>query len=27
VLTRYLTLALQTITRKPFGDVLSSGRV
>ncbi len=27
VLTRYLTLALQTVTRKPFGDVLSSGRV
>jgi len=27
VLTRYLTLALQTITRKPYGDVLSSGRV
>jgi DNA topoisomerase-1 len=27
VLTRYLTLALQTKTRKPFGDVLSSGRV
>lgn len=27
VLTRYLTLALQKVTRKPFGDVLSSGRV
>lgn len=27
VLTRYLTLALQTLTRKPYGDVLSSGRV
>ncbi|MBN1192607.1 MAG: DNA topoisomerase I [Coriobacteriia bacterium] len=27
VLTRYLTLALQRVTRKPFGDVLSSGRV
>ncbi|MDY0340089.1 MAG: DNA topoisomerase I [Coriobacteriia bacterium] len=27
VLTRYLTLALQTVTKKPFGDVLSSGRV
>lgn len=27
VLTRYLTLALQKITKKPFGDVLSSGRV
>lgn len=27
VLTRFLTLALQKITRKPFGDVLSSGRV
>jgi len=27
VLTRYLTLALQTQTKRPFGDVLSSGRV
>lgn len=27
VLTRYLTLTLQKITKKPFGDVLSSGRV
>ena len=27
VLTRYLTLTLQKVTRKPFGDVLSSGRV
>ncbi len=27
VLTRYLTLSLQKVTRKPFGDVLSSGRV
>ena len=27
VLTRYLTLTLQRVTRKPFGDVLSSGRV
>lgn len=27
VLTRYLTLALQTKTRRPYGDVLSSGRV
>jgi DNA topoisomerase-1 len=27
VLTRYLTLSLQRVTRKPFGDVLSSGRV
>ncbi|HEX9093929.1 MAG TPA: DNA topoisomerase I, partial [Coriobacteriia bacterium] len=27
VLTRYLTLAHQSKTRKPFGDVLSSGRV
>jgi DNA topoisomerase-1 len=27
VLTRYLTLAHQKITRRPFGDVLSSGRV
>ncbi len=27
VLTRYLTLALQHVTRKPYGDVLSSGRV
>jgi DNA topoisomerase-1 len=27
VLTRYLTLTLQQVTRKPFGDVLSSGRV
>ncbi|MDO8963757.1 MAG: DNA topoisomerase I [Coriobacteriia bacterium] len=26
-LTRYLTLAHQTKTRKPFGDVLSAGRV
>jgi DNA topoisomerase-1 len=26
-LTRYLTLALQTKTRRPFGDVLSAGRV
>ena len=27
VLTRFLTLSLQKMTRKPFGDVLSSGRV
>lgn len=27
VLTRYLTLAHQTKTRRPFGDVLSAGRV
>jgi len=27
VLTRYLTLTLQKVTKKPFGDVLSSGRV
>jgi len=27
VLTRYLTLALQTLTKRPYGDVLSSGRV
>jgi DNA topoisomerase-1 len=27
VLTRYLTLTLQRVTKKPFGDVLSSGRV
>ena len=27
VLTRYLTLANQLITRRPFGDVLSAGRV
>lgn len=26
-LTRYMTLALQTKTRRPFGDVLSAGRV
>lgn len=26
-LTRYMTLALQTKTRKPYGDVLSAGRV
>jgi DNA topoisomerase-1 len=26
-LTRYMTLALQTKSRKPFGDVLSAGRV
>ncbi|GAB4282209.1 MAG: DNA topoisomerase I [Coriobacteriia bacterium] len=27
VMTRYLTLAHQKITRRPFGDVLSAGRV
>ena len=27
VLTRYLTLANQTVTKRPFGDVLSAGRV
>ncbi len=27
VLTRYLTLALQSLTRRPYGDVISSGRV
>lgn len=27
VMTRYLTLANQTITKRPFGDVLSAGRV